>query len=488
MVILARMGFSKNVGRYKIISELGRGGMGTVYRALDPRSHREVAVKVLPREMLHDLTFRARFEREIKNLVGLEHPNIVTVYDVGDEDGQPYFVMRYMKGGSLTDRIKAGKLSLQETAVVIEKVAKGLAYAHKKGLIHRDLKPDNILFDGENIPYISDFGIAKLSGSTGNLTDKSIGSPAYMSPEQARGEKLDARSDIYNLGAIIYHALSGKRPYNADTGIGVAVKHVTEPIPEILKELPSLPAEMDTVIKTAMAKDKERRYATPIELAKALNQIAFGYEGDFTPVKKAREVSLGKTGFAITGVILLIAIIGFFLLRNQLFSPALTVPQTSTPTHAPTSTTLPTKAPTQTATATPIPATENAAPSAIPFAPDCPAEIAIPTPVITEIDKFCVEKFFPYTTIAIPEGATFESLDPGFSCKAERARNGKSILSCTGKSSFSFDLKVCAPPSADLNKCPQNAAFDSANECCVTTLPPEGAGCVLRRIDIRACP
>ncbi len=486
MVILARMTeLPKNFGRYKIISELGRGGMGTVYRAVDPRSNREVAVKVLPREMLHDLAFRARFEREIKNLVKLEHPNIVTVYDVGDDDGQPYFVMRYMKGGSLADRIKTGRLYLLETAGIVEKVAKGLAYAHQQGLIHRDLKPDNILFDNENIPYISDFGIAKLSGSTGNLTDsKAIGSPAYMSPEQAQGKKLDSRSDIYSLGAIIYQALSGKRPYIADTNIGVAVKHVTEPVPEILKALPSLPVEIDTIIKTAMAKDKTQRYATPIELAKALNRVAFGHEGDFTSASKAIQPSFGKTGFAITGVIFLIAVIGFFLLRNQLFTPALT----ASPTPAPTFTTSPTKTPTQTAAATSIPVTEAVAPSAISFAPNCAAEIVIPTPAITEIDKFCVAKI-PYTTISIPESATFESLNPNFFCKVEKTRNGKTSISCTGRSSFSFDLKICAPTtvSADLNKCPQNAAFNATNQCCMA-IPPEGTGCVLHRIDIRACP
>ncbi|MBK8418371.1 MAG: serine/threonine protein kinase [Anaerolineales bacterium] len=157
------MALPEKIGRYKIKSELGRSGMAVVYHAYDPRFEREVAIKVLPREMLHDPQFRSRFEREIKFLAGLEHPVIVPVYDVGDEDGQPYFVMRYMTGGSLSAWIAKGTFSLQDTARIIEKIAQGLAYAHNKGIVHRDLKPDNILFDANNEPFISDFGVAKLT-------------------------------------------------------------------------------------------------------------------------------------------------------------------------------------------------------------------------------------------------------------------------------------------------------------------------------------
>ncbi|MDP2776580.1 MAG: serine/threonine-protein kinase, partial [Anaerolineales bacterium] len=165
--ILARMAIPEKIGRYIIKSELGRGGMATVYRAFDPSFDREVAIKVLPREMLHDPQFRSRFEREIKMVAGLEHPAIVPVYDVGDQDGQPYFVMRYMTGGSLSDWIKKEKFSIQDTARIIEKIARGLAFSHKKGIVHRDLKPDNILFDDNGAPFISDFGVAKLIEASG---------------------------------------------------------------------------------------------------------------------------------------------------------------------------------------------------------------------------------------------------------------------------------------------------------------------------------
>ncbi|MDO9301483.1 MAG: serine/threonine-protein kinase, partial [Anaerolineales bacterium] len=207
------MAVPTKIGRYEIKSELGRGGMATVYRAYDPSFEREVAIKVLPRELIHDPQFRSRFEREIKMVAALEHPSIVPVYDVGDNDGQPYFVMRFMAGGSLSNWIAKGKIPLEDTARIIGKIAQGLSYAHKKGIIHRDLKPDNILFDDNDDPYISDFGIAKLTESiSGSLTDDSgiIGTPAYMSPEQARGEIIDGRSDIYAVGVIVYQMLSGQ--------------------------------------------------------------------------------------------------------------------------------------------------------------------------------------------------------------------------------------------------------------------------------------
>jgi serine/threonine-protein kinase len=182
----------EKIGIYEVKAELGRGGMATVYRAYDPRFEREVAVKVLPSELLHsDPQFRLRFEREAKIIAQLEHSAIVPVYDVGEADGQPYFVMRYMNGGSLSDRIKAGVMSVEEATRILAIIAPGLDEAHSKGIIHRDIKPSNILFDKRNIPYISDFGIAKLSqAQSGNVTGSAIiGTPAYMAPEQAQGMK-----------------------------------------------------------------------------------------------------------------------------------------------------------------------------------------------------------------------------------------------------------------------------------------------------------
>jgi serine/threonine protein kinase len=482
MVILAPMAIPIKIGRYEIKSELGRGGMATVYRAYDPSFEREVAIKVLPREMLHDSQFRVRFEREIKMVAGLEHPAIVPVYDVGNEDGQPYFVMRYMTGGSLSGWIEKGKFSIQDTARIIEKIAQGLAYSHKKGIIHRDLKPDNILFDNNDDPFISDFGVAKFTEAAGGLTGSgTIGTPAYMSPEQAQGvSEIDSRSDVYGLGVIIYQMLSGQQPYSADTPMGVVVKHITEPVPEILKVLPSLPPEIDTIIKTSMAKDKTKRYATTIDLAKALNLIAFGNEGNITFNTGLRsglyttpaQSSRGRTGLMVTGVVLLVAIVGFFLLRNQLFTaheqPTPTIPPPPTSTIAPT--------------------LDVVEPSAVPFAAFCAADLIPALPEVRLTNSICTLKS-PYVSITIPEGATFEPLDPSATCTAEATSNGKDVLSCTGPSFLVFDLKVCTPPvvsNADLDKCSQDATFDSTNQCCIPS-PPEGAGCTLFEVKLKGC-
>jgi serine/threonine protein kinase len=406
--------------------------------------------------------------------------------------------MRFMTGGSLSNRITNGKITLEETARIVEKIAQGLAYAHKKGIIHRDLKPDNILFDDNDVPFISDFGIAKLTESTsGSLTGASgvIGTPAYMSPEQATGDKVDGRSDIYSLGVIVYQMLSGQQPYNADTPMGIAIKHVTEPVPEILNVNPSLPYDVDQIIRFSMAKDKNKRYANVVDLAKELNLTAFGSEGNFTSptnsglrtvVNKTSttQSSRGKTGLAVAGIILVVAVVGFFLLRNQLFAPPPIEPTlTPVPTAIPTE--IPTEAPTQTPAPTPVPVTEAASP--LPFAPACAAGLAIPTPDVQLLDKLCVLKV-PYTTITLPEGATFESLDPKMTCNKERTSNGRTTISCGGQPLFSYDLKVCVPPvvsSADSGKCDQSSTFDSANQCCVAT-PPD-AGCTTFKVDIRAC-
>ncbi len=335
----------EKIGRYEIKSELGRGGMATVYKALDPSSGREVAVKVLPREFLHDPQFRARFETEIKTVAQLEHPAIVPIYDVGEEDGQPYFVMRNMTGGSLSDWLKQGAFSPQDTARIVERLAKALAYAHKRGIIHRDLKPGNVLFDSNGDPFLSDFGVAKLAESAQGITGSGvIGTPAYMSPEQAQSGQVDNRSDIYAMGAIIYELLTGQQPYRADTPMGVVIKHITDPVPDILRDNPNLAPELDVVIRTAMDKDKEKRYPTIIELAKALNKAAFGEEGHVvsdssTLTVRPRDPNMTgeltmtspskKSGmWVVAGAVVLVLIVaGVFLFRGT--------PATSAVTEAP---------------------------------------------------------------------------------------------------------------------------------------------------------
>jgi serine/threonine-protein kinase len=266
--------------------------MATVYHAYDPRFEREVALKVLPREMLHDPQFRTRFEREAKTIAMLEHPAIVPVYDFGEEDGQPYFVMRYMTGGSLTDRMKHGPMFIQEVAHLFERLAPALDEAHAKGIIHRDLKPGNILFDQYGEPYISDFGIAKIAATQTNVTGSAIlGTPAYMSPEQAQGEGIDGRSDIYGLGVILFELLTGKQPYHGDTPMSVVVKHITDPVPHILDVNPDLPPAIEAVIEKAMAKDRNERFSTVKALADALEAVAQGESPDLENIDKTLVAS-----------------------------------------------------------------------------------------------------------------------------------------------------------------------------------------------------
>ena len=269
---------TETIGRYEVKSELGRGGMATVFHAYDPQFKRDVAIKVLPRELLHDKEFRTRFDREATIIAGLEHPGIVPVYDFGEQDGQPYLVMRFIASGSLKERIEQGAMSLEEVVRILNKVAPALDYAHQKGVVHRDLKPDNILFDQHGEPYLTDFGIAKLAETGATLTGNAIvGTPAYMSPEQGRGDaNLDGRSDVYSLGVIIFEMLSGRVPYDAATPMGLVLKHMTEPIPNILAVQPNLPADVQLVINQALAKRSYVRYASAGEFAEALETVSLG--------------------------------------------------------------------------------------------------------------------------------------------------------------------------------------------------------------------
>ncbi|HEY3473763.1 MAG TPA: protein kinase [Anaerolineales bacterium] len=363
----------EKIGRYKIKADLGQSGMATVYRAFDPISNREVAIKILPRDMLDNLVTRARFKREIKLVASLEHPAIVPVYDVGGEDNhQPYFVMRYMSGGPLSRMIRKGRFSLRDAALIIERLASALDHAHSQGIIHRDIKPDNVLFDASNNPYLSDFGVAKFTESLVSSTGHEvIGTPAYISPEQALGEDVDHRADIYGLGAMLYEMLTGERPFDKDTVVAIALQHVNEPVPNVLNFRRDLPGEVDVIIKKAMAKNRENRYDTALEMAHELNKVA--YEGEPTLQKipamvdrqTAPRSAANRTGWFVVGVFLLALAAGAYALRGQLpFLSPPPVPTSTTaatsipPTVAPTltSTSMPTAVPTATVTVeTPIP-------------------------------------------------------------------------------------------------------------------------------------
>lgn len=260
--------------RYEIKEELGQGGMAAVYRAYDPLFEREVALKILKRDLLNDPQIRERFERETKIIAKLEHGAIIPVYDVGRDNDQLFCVMRYMAGGSLAERIQNKSLSLTDMVHILQRVAAALDYAHDKGVVHRDLKPGNILFDEYNNAYISDFGIAKLAHTTTKLTSSGIiGTPTHMSPEQARGEEVDGRSDIYSLGVILFEMLSGKMPFDATTPLGMALKHATYPVPHILDVNPNLPAGIEAVIEKVLTKEREERYNSGAEFVSAFIAI-----------------------------------------------------------------------------------------------------------------------------------------------------------------------------------------------------------------------
>jgi serine/threonine-protein kinase len=261
-----------NIGRYEVVQELGRGGMAIVYLARDPYIKRQVAVKVLPRQFTFDPQFRTRFQREAEVIATLEHGSIVPVYDYGEHEDQPFIVMRYMSGGTLADRLQQGALPISEVGILYQRIGSAVDYAHSMGIIHRDIKPGNILFDAQGEASLSDFGIAKITEATTSLTGTAmIGTPEYMSPEQAQGEKnLDGRCDIYSLGIVLFQALTGELPYKADTPMGVAMAHITKPIPSLLESRSDLPPRFETVIRKTLDKDPAKRYQTAGELARAI--------------------------------------------------------------------------------------------------------------------------------------------------------------------------------------------------------------------------
>jgi serine/threonine protein kinase len=254
----------KNIGAYEILSRVGEGGMATVYLATQQSMNRQVALKVLPRHFIKDDTYMERFKREVDIVSKLEHRNIVPVYDYGEYEGQPYIAMRYMPSGSLDDILRDGPLSNDKILSVISQIAPALDYAHSKGVLHRDLKPSNVLMDDDGGAFITDFGIARVLGDTnpGLTTQGVVGTPSYMSPEQAQGKQLDGRSDIYALGVMLFEMATGRRPFESDTPYSIAVMQVTSqpPMPRTLN--PTISTALEVVILKALKKSREERYSS----------------------------------------------------------------------------------------------------------------------------------------------------------------------------------------------------------------------------------
>ncbi len=264
-----------SLGPYQILDQIGMGGMATVYRAYQGSMDRYVAIKVLPQQMaLEDTTFLKRFEQEARTIAKLEHRNILPVYDYGETEGYTYLVMRYVDAGTLKDLVEDGPVESARAVRLIKQVAEALDYAHQNGVIHRDVKPSNILVDDQDHVYLMDFGIAKLLSSSAQFTgtDMLIGTPAYMSPEQAQGQQADGRSDIYSLGVMLFEMVTGQAPYEAETPMAVMLKHIQSPLPPPRTVRADLPGSVERIILRAMAKAPEDRFQTGADMAVELER------------------------------------------------------------------------------------------------------------------------------------------------------------------------------------------------------------------------
>ncbi|HEX2622740.1 MAG TPA: protein kinase, partial [Phototrophicaceae bacterium] len=272
----------KKLGPYEIREEVGRGGMATVYRAYQPNVDRDVAVKVIHNNIAGDSQAVQRFQREARLIARLEHPHILPVYDFDGSYDPPYIVMRYLDGGTLKDVMQQGTVPLNEVVYVMQQITAGLDYAHRQGIVHRDVKPNNIMIDRDGNAFVTDLGIARIASSEnhGNhltATGMIMGTPDYMSPEQALGEDdIDYRTDIYALGAMLFHMLTGQLPYASTSTMGMLMMHIQEPTPFALEINSNLPADIDDVIHKAMAKTPGDRYQSMAEMGAAITEALGG--------------------------------------------------------------------------------------------------------------------------------------------------------------------------------------------------------------------
>ena len=293
----------RNLGRYHILEQLGEGGMATVFKAYDTRLESDVAVKVIRTDNLPPSGVEqalSRFEREAKALAKLTHPNIVPIIDYGEYEDSPYLVMKYLPGGTLKQMLKSQPMPWQEAAALLIPIARALDYAHRQGMIHRDVKPSNILITADGEPMLTDFGIAKIVDEevTVDLTGTSatVGTPEYMAPEQVVSKTVDYRVDIYALGVVFYEMITGRRPFQADTPMAVLFKHASEPLPPPHQFTPNLPEVVEKVLFKALAKKPEDRYQSMGEFASALERLAY----EKTVFPQPTQASLEQAATIIT--------------------------------------------------------------------------------------------------------------------------------------------------------------------------------------------
>jgi serine/threonine protein kinase len=283
----------QRLGNYEITSRFGEGGMATVYKAKQLNIQRDVAIKVILPSLAKRDEFAERFNKEAQLSASLSHPHIIKVFDYGvmrgfhlrllDPNADPrkdiyYIVMELQSGGSLADKLRKGPIMPEQASQIISQLASALDYAHTQSILHRDLKPGNILFDGQGNAFLTDFGIAKMLGETTNLTQEgtTVGTPQYMSPEQWESENMSGAADNYALGVVLFEMLTGKMPFHASTPYRIMFMHLNELPPSIYKYMPSLPPGIDPIILRAMAKKAEARFETATQFAEAFRDVISG--------------------------------------------------------------------------------------------------------------------------------------------------------------------------------------------------------------------
>src|ERR671923_1038184 len=262
-------------GRYRLDAQIGAGGMSTVYRAFDQTLERRVAVKLMHREIASDSDQLERFRREARSVAQLSHPHIVGVIDAGEEDGRPYIVFEYVEGETLKDRIRRmGRLPIDEAIAYAIEVARALGAAHARGIVHRDIKPQNVLVDEEGSAKVTDFGIARSLDEEGLTADgRVLGTTDYVSPEQALGHAVTGQSDIYSLGIVLWEMLTGEVPFQGENQVAVAMKHVREALPDLQARRPEVSSSLAAVLDRATSKRLERRYESAGELIADLEDV-----------------------------------------------------------------------------------------------------------------------------------------------------------------------------------------------------------------------